>query len=435
MTSRIFRSYSPRFARTLKLGALVLAGGTGYAIHAARAAGVPAEEGIVYAGVATDGNGTPLTGNQNIGVAVWNAETAGSKVCEFASQQVALDSEGNFRIVMDDCADAMHGSANLWVEVSVNGSGLGRTKIGAVPYALEAANAVQADLASDSDLLEGKPAADFAAAAHAHAFSSLTSIPADLADGDADTKYTAGTGLDLSAQNAFSVDPAEVQTRVTGACTAGNVMRSINQAGTVNCAADADTTYLDGPGLLLTSNQFRFDSSDFTWCGAGQTLRSITGTTATCDTSTKLTAWTVYEPELLMKEDGFVDMTAGSINAAASSGMYRRVGDTIEVTATVHFNTNDDADAKHLLFGIPTGVQPYRPANGSYVIGTAMVWTAANVFSQCAVDVEAGLQAYVYVICGADAIRRSQVGSGAGDWVAVSFQYRTPVDTWTLTTP
>jgi hypothetical protein len=53
----------------------------------------------------------------------------------------------------DQCSSAFGGQPNLWVEVSVAGAPVGRTKIGAVPYSIEA---------NDAALLQGNTAAALA---------------------------------------------------------------------------------------------------------------------------------------------------------------------------------------------------------------------------------------------------------------------------------
>jgi hypothetical protein len=67
----------------------------------------------------------------------------------------------------------------------------------------------------------------------------LKGVPAGFADGtdDVGPSYGAGAGLNLAAQT-FSVDPAQVQNRVTASCPAGSSIRAIAQDGSVTCQAD-----------------------------------------------------------------------------------------------------------------------------------------------------------------------------------------------------
>jgi hypothetical protein len=102
----------------------------------------------------TDASGAPLTSPQSIGIAVYDAASGGKKVCDQSSQDVAVDVSGRFQITMPDaCATAVANEADLWVEVSVASSSLGRSKIGAVPYAIAA---------GDSARLQGKDPSEFA---------------------------------------------------------------------------------------------------------------------------------------------------------------------------------------------------------------------------------------------------------------------------------
>ena len=65
--------------------------------------------------------------------------------CSFGPSAVVL-AAGTFQVVLPpECSTAIHGHGDLWLEVFVDGATLGRTKLGAVPYALEADHAVVAD--------------------------------------------------------------------------------------------------------------------------------------------------------------------------------------------------------------------------------------------------------------------------------------------------
>jgi hypothetical protein len=72
---------------------------------------------------------------------------AGKKVCEAVVETVELQA-GRFQVALTDCDAEVKKNHNLWTEVRVDGASLGRTKLGAVPYAIEAAHATSADEAS-----------------------------------------------------------------------------------------------------------------------------------------------------------------------------------------------------------------------------------------------------------------------------------------------
>jgi hypothetical protein len=113
----------------------------------ARAAGIPAAAALTYTGYLENPDGTPVTGKKSIGISVYDAETEGTEVCVVKPADFEPVS-GRFQIVLPEkCTAAVAANPDLWVELEVEGSLLGRTKLGAVPYALEAAHA---DTATDA---------------------------------------------------------------------------------------------------------------------------------------------------------------------------------------------------------------------------------------------------------------------------------------------
>jgi hypothetical protein len=65
-------------------------------------------------------------------------------------------SSGAFQVVLPAaCTTAIHANGDLWVEVFVDGTTLGRTKLGAVPYAVEADHAVRADQSAGDFMVPG----------------------------------------------------------------------------------------------------------------------------------------------------------------------------------------------------------------------------------------------------------------------------------------
>jgi hypothetical protein len=126
--------------------ALVVAATAGYVVARAHAAGVPMTAPVMtYSGTLTDTTGAPLPGSKNISIQLWDVATGGSTpLCVTPSAMETLIA-GAFQIVLPDpCVAAVHSHAEIWLEVSVDGAPLPRTKLGAVPYALEAATASSA---------------------------------------------------------------------------------------------------------------------------------------------------------------------------------------------------------------------------------------------------------------------------------------------------
>jgi hypothetical protein len=113
------------------------------------AGGIPATAALTYAGLLQDANGAPLTGSHNIQVALWAMASGGSSpLCQTTSTPIGLDG-GRFSIALPDaCTTAVQANAESWVEVLLDGATLGRTKLGAVPYAVEASHATAADNAT-----------------------------------------------------------------------------------------------------------------------------------------------------------------------------------------------------------------------------------------------------------------------------------------------
>jgi len=132
--------------RSFGLGAaMLLSIGVGGVIAVrANAAGVPDMKALTYTGYIETPDGKPVTAKVNILVNIYDAATDGTKVCEQTVMDLTPVS-GRFQVELPEaCTVAVKANPNLWIEAVVNGSALGRTKLGAVPYALEAGSASQA---------------------------------------------------------------------------------------------------------------------------------------------------------------------------------------------------------------------------------------------------------------------------------------------------
>jgi hypothetical protein len=136
-----------KFLSIFGLVLVAMAFTTGHLVGRAGAVGIPAKSAMTYTGLLTEADGvTLLTGKVNIKIALWDAESSGTQKCSENSDLVDLTaSAGSFRVALaEDCVQAVHDNADLWVEVTVGGTPLSRTKLGVVPYAVEANWASQA---------------------------------------------------------------------------------------------------------------------------------------------------------------------------------------------------------------------------------------------------------------------------------------------------
>lgn len=130
-----------------------------YRLGKARADGVPAMNPLYYGGVLNDG-GRPVEGTRNVTVRLWNAATAGATVCSTMAAGTTFTG-GRFRVALDGaCVGAVRANPELWAEVQVEGATFPRSKLGAVPYALEAGRATAAAGALEARIaaVEGRAA-------------------------------------------------------------------------------------------------------------------------------------------------------------------------------------------------------------------------------------------------------------------------------------
>ena len=135
--------------RAVVVGGLFTALGVGISYAArARAAGIPEADVLTYTGYLESEPGIPLEGEIAVAVSFWASAEAEKPACTVKEPQMVL-SGGRFQLALSaDCVAAVRTSPGVLVEVEVDGISLGRTKLGAVPYAVEASHATSADTAS-----------------------------------------------------------------------------------------------------------------------------------------------------------------------------------------------------------------------------------------------------------------------------------------------
>jgi hypothetical protein len=121
---------------TLGIGALV-----GHSVDRARAAGIPATQAMTYSGVLTNAAGAPLTGSKNIQIQIYDMASGGTVQCTVGPTAIELVNGGFSVVLPDTCTTVVHATPDLWIEVFADGASLGRTKLGAVPFAVEADHA------------------------------------------------------------------------------------------------------------------------------------------------------------------------------------------------------------------------------------------------------------------------------------------------------
>lgn len=125
---------------TLAAALLLAAIASGIGIGRAVATGAPTQAPLTYAGTLTDQDGKPYATAQDVTLKVFDAASGGTAKCTANTVQ-AEAATGNFQVTLPaDCVQAVRDQSELWTELTVGATKtvLPRTKLGAVPYALEA---------------------------------------------------------------------------------------------------------------------------------------------------------------------------------------------------------------------------------------------------------------------------------------------------------
>jgi hypothetical protein len=290
-------------------------------------------------GVLTNTDGTPVDGDTAIRFALYTADMGGTELWN-ETQTVPVD-QGFFTVYLGDTSvldlSLFRDNESVWLGVRVGSdSEMSRFQVATTGFA------GFAQYAGDAASLGGHAATDFVTSGSGVAWTDLTGVPADLADGDSDTTYSAGSGLTLTGTT-FAADQAAIEGWATGVCydtvaelradldsvyaaashthawstitgipagfadgvdndVLGGLGCAVGQVAKWNgvswfCAADADTNtiYSAGFGLTLTGTTFAADTSVVQGrvagvCPAGQSIRAIDATGGvTCETDDNTT--------------------------------------------------------------------------------------------------------------------------------------------------
>ena len=169
---------------------------------------------LVYVGTLTNAAG-PVNGPVTLVADVYDAVTDGSAVYTetFAAVEVV---EGVFVVELGATAGAVLEEASLlaprYLSLTINGEPLSpRTAVATVPGAHHTPHARVAELAERARAFGDLAAVDIAQRALLAtpggapvAFANVTNLPAGMADGDDDARYTAGAGVAVSGDHVVS---------------------------------------------------------------------------------------------------------------------------------------------------------------------------------------------------------------------------------------
>jgi hypothetical protein len=236
-------------------------------------------------------NGTPVSGQHDFVLGLFDAATGGTAVWNETRMGVQVPADGLLYLDLGSVTTldaAVFGGTKKYLEITIDGVvSTPRVLIESVPYA------IRAGVCTDSERLMSRPASDFqlrvgGTCPSGSSISAIDALGGVMCEPDDNTTYTAGFGLALAGTQ-LSADVTMVQARVAGTCAVGSSIRTIDASGGVVCQLDNNTTYTAGTGLTLTGTQFNVDTAQLqtrvsSSCAAGSAIRIIAGDgTVTCE--------------------------------------------------------------------------------------------------------------------------------------------------------
>ena len=224
-------------------------------------------------GVLTDATGTPVEGDVDVLFQLYTDDTGSQSIYSEIVTLATVNGRfaydlGSTQLNLDLAAFAQFQTIHLGVTVGTD-TEMPLVPLSHVPYAAWAEDAAKlggktAQETSDDILIETD--LRYRALGTLVPWSELTDIPADIADGDADTTYS---GADFATSNQ--------------GCTTGSVMTGISATGAVICAADAgltteaDPVYGASPAAGITNGLITNWSAAYGW--GDHSSRPYAGTT------------------------------------------------------------------------------------------------------------------------------------------------------------
>ncbi len=222
---------------------------------------VPAN--ITQQGRLLDDGGKPLTGSHTLHFTLYDAASSGATLWE-GEVDVDLGDSGFYSVVLGSESNPLDKSKlqgdEAWLGLSVDGGDemSPRLQITSVPYALVAG---RADSVADGSVTSSSlaPGAVTDATISSVAWTKISGVPSDIADGDDDVlggmSCQAGQvaqfdGTDWVCATAASYDGSNFATS-DQMCNGGQVATGIDAAGQLVCADDANDTY-DGTDFALS---------------------------------------------------------------------------------------------------------------------------------------------------------------------------------------
>lgn len=351
---------------------------------------------FTYQGRLSDA-GAPANGPFDLQLVLYDAPVGGSQAGPVLTRDDVAVASGLFTVTLD--FGAVFGGSKRFLEVGVRaGASSGaytilspRQELAPAPNAVFSSTAPWTGLSgkpagfaddTDNDALGGLSCASGQVAKWSGA---AWACAVDADSGGDITAVTAGTGLSgggTSGAATLSVNPAIVQSRVTGSCAAGSGIRIVNQDGTVSCEAIPTPPVnwsLNGNPLTVATT-----STSSTSYALRATSVSVSGAAIEAQTTGGYAGSAITALNSALNGSG---TNSGEAIYAENSGP-NGIGITVEQTATTGSATGLVARA-HTDTGTAYAISGFADGNSSGGANTnTLIGARGEVYSQSAHGVE-----------------------------------------------